>query len=113
MVHYVNVFSGCVEGEIRLVGSASVYEGRVEVCHNKTWGTVCDDGWGINEGIVTCRQLGYKYERMRFYGQGAGQIWLDDLSCSGSESRIVDCSHNGFGVNDCSHSEDAGVVCYG
>ena len=67
-----NQFPGCVEGGIRLVGSASVYQGRVEVCHNDIWGTVCDDGWDRNEGNVACRQLGYKYERVDFYQKGTG-----------------------------------------
>ena len=86
----------------------------MEVCHDDSWGTVCDDGWSRNEGTVACRQLGYSFVRVvtsGFYGQGTRQIWLDDLSCTGSESRIVDCSHNGFGINVCSHSEDAGLVC--
>ena len=84
------------------------------MCHDGVWGTVCDDGWNINEGTVACRQFGYSFVRVvtsSVYGSGTGQIWLDDLSCTGSESRIIDCSHNGFGVNDCSHSEDAGLVC--
>ena len=42
---------------------------------------------------------------------GTGQIILDGLSCTGSESRLVNCPHNGFLRHDCSHSEDAGVIC--
>ena len=41
-------------------------------------------------------------------------IWLDDVGCSGNESDIADCSHNGWGVVGlCDHSEDAGVKCSG
>lgn len=42
---------------------------------------------------------------------GSGSILLDNVGCTGRESKLVNCSHNGIGVHDCSHSEDAGVRC--
>ena len=45
------------------------------------------------------------------YGQGAGHIWLDDLGCSGYESKLIYCSNRGWGTHDCGHHEDAGVMC--
>ena len=47
-------------GDIRLVGAgSSASQGRVEVCYNNQWGTVCSNLWTVNEAIVVCRQLGY------------------------------------------------------
>ena len=92
------------------------HEGRVEVCYSSTWGTVCDDFWDRNDGIVVCHQLGLEFvsvNRSASFGQGTGQIWLDNLSCTGSEFQLIDCVHNRFGSHDCGHHEDAGVVCRG
>ena len=44
---------------IRLVGGANQYEGRVEICINNVWGTICDSMWGQQEASVACKQLGF------------------------------------------------------
>ncbi len=92
-------------------------EGRVEVCNNGEWGTVCDDGWGANDGNVACRQLGFSTATMvtsrASFGQGTGSIFLDDVGCVGTEASLFDCPNRGVGVHNCAHSEDAGVVCQG
>ena len=54
-----NMCTDCTDGEIRLVGGTNILEGRAEVCINGTWGTVCDDLWGVEEASVACNQLGF------------------------------------------------------
>ena len=44
---------------MRLVGGTNVTEGRVEICADNEWGTICDDQWGVEDAQVICRQLGF------------------------------------------------------
>ena len=87
----------------------------MEVYYNDVWGTVCDDGWDWNDAQVVCNELDLGYptavEYNAFYGQGSGQIWLDDVNCVGTEVTIGNCSHNGWGSHNCSHGDDASVKC--
>ena len=46
-------------GDVRLVGGRNLYEGRVEVCYDKQWGTVCSTSWDTTDAGIACRQLGY------------------------------------------------------
>lgn len=52
-----NNLLGCTEGEVRLVGGEDHLEGRVEICQNDEWGTVCNQVWNTTEASVICRQL--------------------------------------------------------
>ena len=79
------------------------------------WGTVCDDLWDLRDARVVCRQLGFPHAvrstRLASFGPGTGPIHLDSVTCTGNESRLEECLHNGIGVHNCYHYEDAGVVC--
>ncbi|XP_053120391.1 deleted in malignant brain tumors 1 protein-like [Hemicordylus capensis] len=101
--------------EVRLVNGSSTCNGRVELLHNNLWGTVCDDSWGMEEARVVCRQLGcgsaISAQSEARFGRGSGRIWLDEVQCTGSEFSLSLCPARPWGENDCSHGEDAGVVC--
>ena len=92
------------------------FGGRLEVYYNDKWGTVCDDSWGSSDATVACRQMGFvdvsDSDSSHFgFGAFSQSIWLDDVSCNGSESRLIDCGHAGIGNENCDHSEDVGIVC--
>ena len=48
-----------MEGDLRLQGGTTPLEGRVEICINLMWGSICDTNWDVNDATVVCRQLGY------------------------------------------------------
>ncbi|XP_019616489.1 PREDICTED: deleted in malignant brain tumors 1 protein-like [Branchiostoma belcheri] len=104
---------------IRLVGGSGPNQGRVEVrpADSFRWGTVCDNGFDLEDAEVVCRMLGYpnayRVHPNAFFGTGTGPIYLEDLQCDGTESSLFYCSHKGWRVHDCSprHGDDVGVVC--
>ena len=98
------------------MGGSSYDEGKVEVNYNSEWGTVCDDGWDDTDAGVVCRQLGFGSLGTAIgsasFGQGSGSIWLNSVTCSGSESTLASCGHLEIGVTrSCSRLEDAAVAC--
>ena len=126
----------CSHGQVRLAGGNAT-SGRVEVCINNAWGTVCNSRFGTNEAKVICQQLGFSNigNMMMFlvvflliscpietrayrttnalFGQASGPIFLHNLACVGVESAIFDCPRSVPGLHQCDHSQDAGVQCYG
>ena len=109
----------CNDGDIRLSNGATDNEGRVEICFNEVWGSICDDSWDRREVSVVCRELGYTDDVNNlvvlgaFFGKGENAIHLDDLACIGNETKLANCSHPPVGIHNCAHAEDVGVVCSG
>lgn len=52
--------SNCVDGDVRLVNGSAPYEGRVEICYDGVWGSVCDSGWDNRDASIVCLQMGFQ-----------------------------------------------------
>ena len=127
------IAAACQSGDLRLQGSNIQGRGRVEVCTDNVWGTVCDNSWSSADAVVVCRQLGFsKFGKLCLYSKSgilndavhqircpasvlcciwtrSGPILMDSVRCSGNESLLTDCPH--YTRHSCSHSDDASVQC--
>ena len=123
--------------ELRLVNGGSSLEGRLEVCLNGVWGTICDHSWDDTDAGVACSQMGYSARgtncttschvnpytfhsnthtgsvsrRSAYFDEGFGPVQFTSFQCNGTETRLQDCAYTI--QNTCTHSTDAGVTCAG
>ena len=72
----------CENGEVRLVGGTLALRGRVEMCWNETWGTVCDQSWSSSDAKVVCGQLG-NLKQGQLYG------WASTSACIPHQTATV------------------------
>ena len=68
------MITDCTDGAIRLLNGSTALEGRVEICINGTWGTVCDDGWGGLDARVVCAQLGFARQGIHIHQANTSHI---------------------------------------
>ena len=65
--HIFTMHAVCNDGDLRLMNGSSSSEGRVEICYNNTFGSICDDQWGPLDAKVVCRQLGFSPMSMQVF----------------------------------------------
>ncbi|XP_052821548.1 deleted in malignant brain tumors 1 protein [Octopus bimaculoides] len=89
-------------------------KGRVEIFHNNSWGSICDDGFDNTNAYVVCKSLNYKSGKIlpaESYEVAKGKIWMDDVRCVGNEKTIFDCQYSPLGTHDCTHKQDVMISC--
>ncbi|XP_019851371.1 PREDICTED: scavenger receptor cysteine-rich domain superfamily protein-like isoform X2 [Amphimedon queenslandica] len=115
-----NCNDNCQYGALRLVNGSASYQGRLEICIDSVWGSICGGAFDALDARVACRQLGYEVEYEQtvsvlydaYYHEGTGPIWLSYLYCTGSENSLLDCNMTqGIGNTSCSHANDVSIVC--
>ncbi|CAH2985030.1 unnamed protein product [Chilo suppressalis] len=100
---------------LRLEGSKTPNEGRVEIYHNGTWGSICADGWTLYEASVICRHLalGFAQQALQTDYFGTSKVVMSGVECSANESNLFLCAHEDFGDVTCPGEKGrvAAVVC--
>ena len=115
-----STYSNCTDGQVRLFGGSTDYEGTVEVCINNAWGTINDEfgWWRYEEAQTVCNALGYTapgtrdlkhcitYIKIKFvgaqnlynayFGEGTGPILLYYMYCSAPTFSLLNCNINSY-----------------
>ena len=82
------------------------------VKHNNVWGTVCDDSFLEVNAQSACHTLGFSGGSFETYNSKMNvPTWMDNVECASSTTNFLECSHNGWGEENCSHSEDVLITC--
>lgn len=102
--------------QVRIRGGANHLEGRVEVFHDGKWGTVCADGWGIEEAMIVCRQLNLGFASDAITNQTFSQtdleVIMSGVQCHVNDISIYNCEHDDWTNTTCSDKKkSAGVAC--
>lgn len=105
----------CNNGDVRLFGGATNYEGTIELCLGGVWGSICHFGWDINDANVICSQLDFSEAGnmpvyAAFFGQSSGPILISEVNCDGTESSLTECLVD-VSITGCTHFQDAAVRC--
>ena len=106
------------QGRIRLRGALTASEGRLEISHNGVFGTMCNSSFNMAAANVVCRELGFgkageiKYSK-EYHVNPSSQILLDGVQCTGKEDSIFQCTHHGWNMHRCYHSQDVAIRCLG
>ena len=121
--------SNCKEGAVRLVNGSTQQSGRLEVCTNNIWGSVCGDGFDVTDAHVVCRELGLGISGTQIvdivkiliveptvyinshFGDGNEAIVFSNMQCGGYEGSISDCDKMNYGTFSCSRSNVVGIIC--
>jgi deleted-in-malignant-brain-tumors protein 1 len=103
---------------VRLNGTSTNYQGRVEVKCVGIWGTIGDKSWDIFDATVVCRQLGFAGAISAFtgstFGQGQGPVLFSNVHCNGNETKLSQCIdyNRMISTSNPNHKNDAGVECF-
>lgn len=119
--------SAAKEFDVRLTGTLSMLEGRVEVFYRDQWGTVCnsntgfennvllDKYWDLKDAQVVCRQLGYltaqqSYREDLLMTETSLPVAVTNQRCTGIEVNLGECNAD-WEVLFCARYQEAQVVC--
>jgi hypothetical protein len=96
---------GCETGSIKVVDGQDTSDGRIEICFDNLWGTICSQSWDKNDALIACKQLGFSTEFALSFSKTtsaavSGYNHFGSVTCVGTENTLLEC------VYDINHSCD-------